>query len=621
MKVQLLGLEESLLSAAKELQELLHFEVTADGTPITFEKIAEGISVDVGAQKIGYSKMNELFRGLFYYLANMNNKSYSKKEVCSFEEFTIMSDNSRNAVHNVETVKDLIRYQAVLGYNQLMLYTEDTYEVENEPYFGYLRGRFTAVEIKELDAYASSFGIELVPCIQTLAHINQITRYTEYGPIIDINDILLCEEERTYQLIENMFKTLHNNFTSRKVNIGMDESFMLGLGKYLNKHGYQKRFEIMMKHLNCVNEIAKKYDFKCKMWSDMFFHLIFDGKGHDDLDKIDKEILDLVPQDIELLYWDYYSAKVEKYQNNLKKHFKISNNIGFAGGAWKWNGYAANNTFTILSTNASIEACKEYNIKDLIITSWGDDGAEASIFMLLPSFFHIAHMAYNSELPTQFEEFKYLTTISFEDYRKLDLPNKIVTEDRYDPTLCNNPSKIFLYSDLLHCTFNNLIEKGMRDIYKAHIESISSIDTSGFKYGYHFDNMKALMEILAIKIELTLEIREAYEKKDMDGLRKASASIKELIGCVDVFATGIIKFWETENKLFGLEILTYRLYGLMGRLKHIDSLITRYSNGEISKIDELEEKVLPFGYQNQTDITKVAMDKANIIMTTAVYSH
>ena len=40
-----------------------------------------------------------------------------------------------------------------MGYDTLELYTEDTYEIEGEPYFGYMRGRYTAREIKEIDVY------------------------------------------------------------------------------------------------------------------------------------------------------------------------------------------------------------------------------------------------------------------------------------------------------------------------------------------------------------------------------------------------------------------------------------------------------------------------------------
>ena len=46
-----------------------------------------------------------------------------------------MIDCSRNAVASVESVKKWIDLTSSIGYNTLMLYTEDTYEVSGEPYF------------------------------------------------------------------------------------------------------------------------------------------------------------------------------------------------------------------------------------------------------------------------------------------------------------------------------------------------------------------------------------------------------------------------------------------------------------------------------------------------------
>ena len=146
-----------------------------------------------------------------------------------------------------------------------------------------MRGRYTKEEIREIDEYCASVGIELVPCIQTLAHLNQITRYADYADIIDCNDILLCGEDKTYKLIDDIFRTVAENFTSRKVNIGMDEAHMLGLGNYLDKHGYHERSEIMMKHLKKVLEIAAKYGFTCSMWSDMFFRMFSHGDYYSEI--------------------------------------------------------------------------------------------------------------------------------------------------------------------------------------------------------------------------------------------------------------------------------------------------------------------------------------------------
>ena len=80
-----------------------------------------------------------------------------------FRRFGTMIDCSRNAVMNVTSVKKWIDITSDLGYNSLLLYTEDTYEVDNQPYFGYMRGRYSKNELKELDAYAKSKGIELIP--------------------------------------------------------------------------------------------------------------------------------------------------------------------------------------------------------------------------------------------------------------------------------------------------------------------------------------------------------------------------------------------------------------------------------------------------------------------------
>ena len=99
-----------------------------------------------------------------------------KEETGALRRLGTMLDCSRNAVPSVETVKKWISITADMGYNALMLYTEDTYEITGEPYFGYGRGRYSKAELKELNAYAQARGMELLPCIQPLAHGDMYTR-------------------------------------------------------------------------------------------------------------------------------------------------------------------------------------------------------------------------------------------------------------------------------------------------------------------------------------------------------------------------------------------------------------------------------------------------------------
>ena len=186
-----------------------------------------------------------------------------------FKRFGTMIDCSRNAVMNVNSIKKWIDLTVDLGYNLLSLYMEDTYEVVGEPYFGYLRGRYSKQELKEIDLYAKKKGMEVVPSIQTLAHLNQIFRWPKYRPYNDVDDILLVGKSEVYELIDRCFKTIDECFTSKTVNIGMDEAFMLGRGKYYNLNGDTERLEVFLSHLKKVAKLGEKYGFKMLIWSDM----------------------------------------------------------------------------------------------------------------------------------------------------------------------------------------------------------------------------------------------------------------------------------------------------------------------------------------------------------------
>lgn len=136
-----------------------------------------------------------------------------------------------------------------------------------------------------------------------------------------------------------MIKTCSENFSSRRINIGMDEAEMLGRGKYLNKNGYTEPSVIMAEHLKKVLEICSKYGMHAMMWSDMFFKMLPNNLDYNVNAEIPKEIKDKVPEDVGLIYWDYYSRDKKIYDNMIMHHKKLSNRIGFAGGAWKWQGF------------------------------------------------------------------------------------------------------------------------------------------------------------------------------------------------------------------------------------------------------------------------------------------
>jgi hypothetical protein len=122
------------------------------------------------------------------------------------KELGVMINCSQEAVRTIEGLKRLIGHVKLMGYTYVMLYTEDTYEIEDEPFFGYLRGRYSKTEIKEIVEYCQKIDIEVVPCIQTLGHLKTVLQFEAFSDVKNTEDTLLVGCEKTYELIEKMIR-------------------------------------------------------------------------------------------------------------------------------------------------------------------------------------------------------------------------------------------------------------------------------------------------------------------------------------------------------------------------------------------------------------------------------
>lgn len=500
-----------------------------------------------------------------------------------------MLDCSRNAVYTLDALKKFALLLSKMGYNYLQLYTEDTYEVQNEPYFGYLRGKYTESELKEFDAYCASLGIELIPCVQTLAHLGGITRWDEYKNNTDCGDILLVDSERTYELVENIFASCASAFTSRRIHIGMDEAHMVGLGKYLDEHGYHNRTEILVKHLTRVCEIAEKYGFKPMMWSDMFFRLATNGVYNvDEFVEFSKEVIEKVPKNLELVYWDYYAEKSELYNVMIKSHQQFGNKIVFAGGAWCWSGIIPSNKASILRNELALRACEENGIDDAMITIWGDDGAEFSLFSVLPALYSAALNAQGCFDTAKIKEgFKELTGIAFDDFTAIDDVN-------FERNALNtdNPSKYMLFND----PFLGVCDRSVN------AELVKEFDIVGKKmqklakdknFGYVFGTAAELCSVLSIKYDLGVRTRKIYRSGTPEQLAELIEVYKDLEKRVKKLYKAFLIRWDKECKFNGFEHHDVRFGGLILRIRHCTNLLKKYASGKIKTIPALEEDIFP----------------------------
>ncbi len=512
-----------------------------------------------------------------------------------FKYFGIMPDCSRNAVMKPETIKDYLSVLKKMGYNCMFLYTEDTYEVEGEPYFGYMRGRYTEEQLRDIVEFGNSIGIEIIPCMQTLAHLNATLRWDKIP--VDCNDIMLVDDERTYEMIENMFKALRKSFTTDKIHIGMDEAMMLGRGEFLARHGYEKVESIMKRHLTRVMEIAKKYFDEILIWSDMYIRA-FNNNDYYIKEKttVPKEITESLPEGIIPVYWDYYHFEEELYDVNFDAHSQLSKSTWFAGGVWTWGGMMPQNTFSIEAMEAGVKSAVKNKIKNAFMTLWGDNGGECSMFAALPGLFAVAEFAKgNYDTDSIKTKFKRLIGMEFDEFMLLDelnyidgpVPDKLF----YNPP---NPAKYMLYSDPFNGFLDSTVVGGEGEKYKTLAKKLSEASRKSRKYGYFFKTASKLSEVLELKFELGVRTREIYKSGDDSALAALISDYTELEKRLKGLHKAYREQWYRENHPSGFDVQDLRLGGLIQRIASCRDRLRDYKDGRLSEIEELEVELLPF---------------------------
>lgn len=582
---------------------------------ITIDVNTNGIRLDRNGQQVNIycSKLVYAYRALGLLYQHINEEKYFLTEQAAFDTNGLMVDCSRNAVPKVDVLKTLLDQMALMGLDTLLLYMEDTYKITDEPYFGYMRGGYTAKELRNIVAYAEEYGIEVVPCIQTLAHLNTMLRLPNYASLKDIQDVLLVNDERTYALIEKMIRTCREVFSTKRIHIGMDEAPYVGRGRYMNKHGHKDSYVLMCEHLNRVNGLCLKYDFEPMIWSDLLFKWANDGNYYG-ANPISDEILSRIPSNVQLTYWDYYNNDEQVYDRMIKMHLDACKNTAFASGAWKWNGYFPYIRASLHRTQHGLMACRKNGVRDVFMTAWGDDGSDAALLTILPMVQQQAELNFYPEISEDElkERLKICTDADLEQFLLMDMSTK--TEDGF---VSSNFHKYMLFQDVLLGLFDRHVPSEITDRYQTMHTALVQADKDS-KYGYLLETLETLTAILAKKANLGIRIKAAYDADDTAFLQEAeSVLLPELISLVELFRIRLEKQWMQENKPIGFEVQDARIGALIQRLKTAHNRIRLYLDGAVKSMEELEVERLP--YMPENDGKTVGLNVWHEMITASVF--
>ena len=497
----------------------------------------------------------------------------------------MMLDMSRGGVMTVEAVKGMIDAHAALGLNLMMLYTEDTYTVPEAPYLGYLRGRYTEKELREMDDYAAESGVELVPCVQTLAHLEQFLQWDVNRDIKDNDCVLMIDEPKTYAWIRAALTALRRCFRTNRIHIGMDEAHGVGLGEYYQKHGAVNRFELLNRHLNRVVDICKELGFKPIMWSDMFYRLGSKSNDYYDTDAVVPESAIAQIPDVALCYWDYYHTDERFYAGMLEGHRKMGKEVVFAGGIWTWSGILPHVRKTNATMYPALRACLKAGIGMVLATSWGDDGCETDYRLALNQLPIYSEHVWMGEDCTRAEVERMgerLTGLSEACFNAMGA-FYADDEDR-------RPGKGLFYCDPLYPLTEGLWDlTGYREGLEEGIKTLERhLDDSRCEYAW------LAMRIALEKLNWVNELRPAYLRGDkavvLAMANEKLPAMRELyVKMMSVWR----EQWESGRKRNGWETICARLGAVIARLDDVQRILLRWADGTIERVEELDETPLP----------------------------
>jgi len=603
VKIKLNGVVTELKAGLNEVADYLGVELTDGGFEFdVVRKDGSNLIINCENKKgtIVYSEKCHFFRafGLAAEHINDGEESFSVEEVPQFTMNGPMFDVAQgNAAFNKKTLKEIIKQLALMGLNTLMLYAEDTFEVKEQPFFGYMRARYSEDELRELDDYAYSLGIEMIPCIQTLAHMPDTLRWKCFNDIKDYEECLLVGKPETYDFLKDVITAACRPFRTKKIHIGMDEAWKLGRGKYIDHFGYKPANEIMQIHLKKVMEIVDSLGLEPMMWDDMFFRTCGNKKYYQKGLVFPQSTIDMVPKNMACVYWDYYKIEQAEYEEAIPTHFQLTDNLIFAGGCWTWIGYSLAWKKTLVSTECGLNACKNKGVKKVFMTTWGDNGTECLLTTNMIGCQLYAEHGYAKEIDYKKldKRFKFICKANVEDFALLEYLDRTPNVDAMTDPSNYNHSKFLMWQDVLTGLADKNIEGIELDSHYASLaeklkEAIGRNNAYDdiFELSYHASN------VLAKKSQMGLRLTDAYKKGDREALRRfAVTELPELVERVNALWECHREKWFKLYKPFGWDIMDMRYASLVARIRSAAIEVSQYLDGKLERIEELEEKRLP----------------------------
>jgi hexosaminidase len=303
-----------------------------------------------------------------------------------------MLDISRDRVPTFEELCALIERMARLKLNQLQLYTEHTFAYVGHEDVWRDASPITPQEARKLAAYASDRHISLVPNQQCLGHMHRWLTLPRYAPLAELPEGIehafavakepfsLCAvNPGSLTLVEDLLDQLLPNFEAREVNVGLDETFDLGLGGSKAACDARGKGRVYLEYLNAVNERVRARGRRMQFWGDVILE--------------HPELVKELPQDATAMLWGY-DAK-HPFEAQAAQLARSGLSFQTCPGTSSWQSFGGRIENMRINVREASRAALRFGAGGMLVCDWGDYGHWQPFPVLLPGLLEGASRAWN----------------------------------------------------------------------------------------------------------------------------------------------------------------------------------------------------------------------------------
>lgn len=283
----------------------------------------------------------------------------------------VMLDVSRGRVPTMDTLFALVERFAGWKFNHLQLYTEHTFAYDGHEEVWREASPMLPAEVRALDAFCRERHIELVANQNCFGHMHRWLTHERYRPLSEVPEgvihpfalqpepFSLCPTDpRSLALIEDLLDQLLPCFSSDEVNVGLDETFDLGLGRSKQACAERGVGRVYLDFLRAVHRCLADRGKRMQFWADILLN--------------HPELVDEVPRDCVAMIWGYEADHPFEQQTAAVARSGLP--FFVCPGTSSWQSFSGRTAKMRANIEGAVRSGVAAGAEGMLVTDWGDRG-------------------------------------------------------------------------------------------------------------------------------------------------------------------------------------------------------------------------------------------------------